>query len=110
MQPSLYAKYIKERENIDIVEREYGFATYQINPPTVYIRDIYVDADHRNSSIAADLADSIVAKARSEGCNRLLGTVIPSLHGATTSLKVLLAYGMRLDSATNNLIIFIKDI
>lgn len=108
---SLYGQYIKEREGKDIVENDYGFATYMINKDnSCYIESIYVIPDARHDHVASQLADEIAYIAKSQGCNTLLGSVSPSANHSTSSLKVLLAYGFQLDSATNNFILMRKEI
>lgn len=108
---SLYGAYIKERLGDGIVERLEGFATYRfINKTQIYIMDIYVHPDFRNSHIASELADEIIEIGKKEGAKELLGTVVPSTNGSTHSLRVLLGYGFSLSSATNDLIIFKKEI
>ncbi len=109
---SLYGKYIQEKIGDLILETEEGFATYRyINEKTqVYIIDIYVLPEFRKTKLASALADQIVALAKFEGAKELIGTVNPSVKGSTESLKVLLGYGMSLKSASNDLIIFGKEI
>lgn len=109
---SMYAAYLNERTNDEILETEKGFATFRyLNDfKTVYIVDIYVRPDFRKDGIAGALADTIVEMAKASGATELLGTVAPSAKNSTDSLKVLLAYGMKLHSATSDCIIFRKDI
>lgn len=112
MQDSMYASYIKERTFDHILETDEGFATYRYleDGRTVYIVDIYVKPEFRQSGHAARMADTIVKEAREKLCHTIVGTVIPNTRGATKSLKVLLGYGMDLHSADKNIIIFRKDI
>lgn len=107
---SLYAEYLKERTDDLILEEPTGFATYRYLGTSVYIIDIYTVKESRNSGMAAAMADKIVAEAKEKGCNELLGTVIPTAKGSSVSMDVLRAYGMKLKSSENNLIIFRKDI
>lgn len=109
---SKYGDYIMERLGDGIVERDEGFATYRFldNKRAVYIVDIYVRPDFRNSDIASEMADQIAHLARKEGARELLGTVNPSAKGSTDSLKVLLGYGMSLKSAANDVVVFSKEI
>ncbi len=103
---SLYSEYILEREGKLIVECEEGFATYLIDGENCYIVDLYVRPAARKSGLAAKMADEIADRARALDCKWLLGTVNPATQGATTSLKVLLAYGMELAGIKDNLIWF----
>lgn len=109
---SLYAEYLSERTNDEIIETAHGFATFRYlnEGKSVYIMDIYVKPEHRKTNLAADMADVIAKLAKAKGATEMLGTVVPSAKNSTTSLRVLLAYGMTLQSSTNDLIVFRKDI
>lgn len=108
---SLYSAYIRERTNKDIIEIPEGFVVYEfINNTTVYIEEIFVLPEHRRSDIARDLANQVLGIAKEKGYSKVLGSVDTRARNAEDSIKVLLAYGMTLDSANQNLIIFKKDI
>ena len=108
---SLYGDYLRERTFDEIIETEKGFATYRfMDDSCVYIIDIYVKPEFRKSGAASDIADTIVEIAKKRGCYKLMGSVVPSTKGSTTSLKVLLGYGMSLESSSNDFIIFSKEI
>jgi len=108
---SLFAEYKKEREGIDVIEFESkALATYRITGEECYIIDIFVRSPFRKQGLASKLADLITDEAKKVGCKYLTGTVVPSTQGSTESLQVLLAYGFRLHSSQNDVIIFIKEI
>lgn len=107
---SLYAEYIKERENKDIVETSEGFATYVFTDQGVYIVDLYVKPDFRKTHVASELADKIAIIAKERGHSKMFGTVNLTAAKPTLSLKVLLAYGMALSSCGNNYIVLEKEI
>lgn len=109
---SLYAEYLKERSKDEIIESDFGFATYRDLPDqdAVYIVDIYVSPKLRKDGLASKLADEISEFAKLKGRKKLLGSVVPSTNGSTISLKALLGYGMRLQSSTNDFILFEKDV
>lgn len=109
---SLFAEYVLERTDDLIIETSGCFAVYRYLPggKGVYIMDIYVQEHLRQCGAAADLADRIVIQAKEKGCIEIFGTVVPSLKGATRSVKVLLAYGMSVHKASEDLITFRKDI
>ena len=110
MHKSNFAKYIKERENKEVIEDEYGFATYLYENDYVYIEDIYVIPEKRKDKIASKYADAIALEAKELGYNKMLGSVVPSSPNSTISLKVLLGYGFKLLSSQENMIYFIKEI
>lgn len=105
-----FISYMKEREGAEIYETEKGFATYIIKDAECYIKDIWVKPDFRQSKVASQLADKIVEIAKSNGCKYLTGSVCPSANHSTESLQVLLGYGMKLHSSTQNLIWFTKEL
>lgn len=108
---SLYAKYLMERTDDLILEREFGYCTYRyVDEETVYIVDIFVLQEFRKTHYASDMADYVAAEAKAKGVKKMIGSVVPSKKGATISMKVLLGYGMELDSATNDFIVFKKGI
>lgn len=111
---SQYGDYIKERLGDSIVERAEGFATYRFlerdGIKSVYIVDIYVGPLFRATKVASEMADEICKAAKEKGCTKLIGSVVPSSNGSTTSLRVLLGYGMTLKASTNDFITFEKEI
>jgi len=111
---SHYGDYIKEHHGDGIVEREHGFATYRYmqldGKPAIYIVDIYVAPERRITNLASEMADEVVCLGLVNGCHLLVGTVVPSAKNSTSSLKVLLAYGMSLHNSSNDLIVMKKEI
>ena len=107
---SLYGKYLLERENINILETEIGFATYLFENDYVYIKDIFVLKEYRNAKTASDMADKIAEIAKQKGYKKMLGSVCPSTNGSTSSIQVLISYGFKVIQSTENMIYFIKEI
>ena len=108
---SLYGDYLKERTNDHIIETEVFFATYRfLNEKQCYIIDIYVQPGWRGEHVATEAANRIAHIAKERGCTELLGTVVPSAKNSTASVQVLINYGMTLLSASNDLIIFKKEL
>lgn len=108
---SLYAQYAKEYTGRSVIETDHGFITYRYpDNNTVYIENLYVIPDFRQKSAASRMADIVIAEAKEKGCTRCLGSVVPSANNSTISMKVLLAYGFEIDSATNDFVLMRKDI
>lgn len=109
---SMYANYLLEKTNDKILETDKGFLTYRYLPDknAVYIVDIYVMPDFRRDNVASTMADMVVDEARQKGFTKLIGSVVPSAKNSTASLRVLLGYGMRLESSTTDFIVFEKEI
>lgn len=96
----------------EILETDYGFATYRFLPEegAVYIIEIYILPEYRKQGFASRIADEVGAIAREKGFHHMLGTVNPGAKGSTDSLKVLLAYGMELKSSDATTIVLGKGI
>lgn len=108
---SLYAEYLFERTNDEIIETADGFVTYRyLNDDQVYIIDIFIRSTERKKGKASELADIVRDEARLRGCKEMLGTVVPNTKNATASIITLIAYGMKIHSSSENLIVFKKDI
>lgn len=107
---SLYGQYLKEREGFEIIENDYGFASYKCIGQECYLRDLYVVPNKRKSHVASDLADQICEIGKQNGCKYLSGSVSPEDPNATRNIQVLIAYGMRLVRSTNDLLWFIKEL
>ena len=106
----LYKEYIQERTSKQILGDERGFAVYSYVETAVYIEDIFVLKDFRQSGIAAKMANEIADEARKKEIKIMLGSVDPLAKGADDSIKVLHAYGMKVTGTQNGLIFFKKDI
>lgn len=107
---SLYAQYIKERENFEIIEDEFGYATYRIVGEECYVRDVFVLPECRQKNHASGYVDKISEIAKTEGCTHVTTTVSPLAEGATTSLKAILGYGFKLLNSKEDRIVFVKEI
>lgn len=106
----LFANYLHEREGVEVLQTPDGFAIYSIQGSECYLRDIYIQPKARKSGLASIIANKIQDIAKGKGCTVMTGSVSPSANNSTDSIKVLLAYGMKVVSASNNFIIFSKDI
>ena len=108
---SLYAEYARELLGRSVIETDKGFITYRYpDESTVYIENLYVIPDFRKTALASAMADEVILEAKTKGCTKCLGSVIPSANNSTVSMKVLLAYGFQIDSATTDFILMKKDI
>lgn len=107
---SLFAEYINETQGREIIEADFGFATYVINGPQVYIEDIYVRPEYRKQNFATRLADKVKEKAKAQGCTHMLGTVNCTFKDPTTSLKALLGYGFKIENVFQDVIVMKMEI
>ena len=108
---SLYAAYIKERENKDIIEYDNGFITYQIFDTGIcYIQDIYVIPEMRKSGLTAKMQSEVIEIAKTKKCHTLVGSVCLDTNDANRNLKILLSDGWQVDKIGGNMIYLNKQI
>lgn len=110
MSTTLYAKYLKERESAELLEKDWGFATYKLGPDYVYLQDIYVDESERQSGKGVELMNEVAEIARAKGIKTLLGSVDTGAPFATTMMTIMIKQGFKLMSCSGNLIYLKKDI
>lgn len=104
-------EYFKELKGLDIFEEEHGFILYRIQPPYLYIHDMYIKPEMRQTGVARDMADRLCAAAKDHlQCTHLMADIQPSNRTATLSMKVLIAYGMEIVEANHDEIILTKEI
>lgn len=107
---SIYSDYIKTLQGKGVIESEKGFATYSTFSDGLYIENIYVAPDYRETGVASGMADQIADLSKKEGHKYIYGSVVPKHNGSTDSMKVLLAYGFFLLSSSDELILLRKEI
>lgn len=112
----MYARYLKETQNKEMLETPHGFLTYGFNCvpgvafPHCYIEDLYVVPEMRKTHIASTMADKVAGIARERGITKMIGSVALGRKGADESLEVLKRYGMRLFAAHDQTIFTVKDL
>lgn len=110
-----YAKYLKELKNFEMIEDDDGFVTFgyqedERGKTVCYIEDIYVLPEKRCKNVASKYADLVANHAKELGCDRLFGSVVPSLTDSHYRILVLIGYGFKLHSSVNDLVWFYKEI
>lgn len=107
---NLWKDYLKEREGLEVLEKEHGFATYIFRTFDCYIQDIYVVPEKRNSKFASHLADEVCQIAKEKGFKTLTGSVDLRASSYATSEKVLKGYGMRFYKKEGYITYYYKEI
>lgn len=107
---SHYAKFIKERENKEILENDYGFASYQFTPDGVYIENVYILPPFRKSGIAVDFEKEITKIALEKGYKYLYSSVAINTPDCSENLCRMIKHGAKLHSVSGNAIFVSKSI
>lgn len=106
----LYAAYLKERENADVFETDWGIAVYKWGSDNVYLQDIYVIPEMRQSGLGVELMEYVEAEAVQRGIYKMYGSVAPSTPFSDSMLRIMLKLGFKLSSSGPDMIYLIKDI
>lgn len=70
----LYAEYIKEREGMNLIEKQYGFCTYKIINEYIYLADIYIKKDERRKGLTKVLVNEVEEIGKNNDCTFILGS------------------------------------
>lgn len=106
----MYKDYLKERENLDILETDYGFATVRQMDDCLYLQDIYVKPEFRKQGKGREMLAVVEDAAREMGFSKVLGSCSPPAAGSDTSLRIILACGFKLLSCDKDIIYLVKDL
>lgn len=92
----LYAGYLKEREGMSLLENEFAFLTFiKQADGSYYVRDLYVDPDHRREKHGTELTNAVMDMAIRENSKFLYGSVSFNDPNFDRCVASLTAYGMR---------------
>lgn len=108
----MYNAYVKEKENLDIIDNEHGFAAYQISKysKTLDIGDFYVKPESRNGIKAIALFQKIEELAKEKGCNKISCCVILSQLKPEDSLAGVLRVKFKYSHTNNDTMYFYKKL
>lgn len=106
----MYAKYLKEREGSEIVEKVEGFMVLKFLEDSVYLQDIYVLPEFRKQGMGRKMLEELEILARDAGFSSIVGSCCPTANGSTESLKAILACGFKLRNCEKDIIFLVKDI
>lgn len=114
----MYPRYLRETLGHELYEdpEGRGFLTYGfdcipgVDFPHVYIQEIYTTPEHRVKGVAAQMADHVAVLARACGKKVMFGSVCGTAKEPDRSLRVLMAYGMKLYSINDNVVYMAKGL
>lgn len=102
--------YLKEIQNLEFFENDQGFIAYRIYETNLHIAHMYVAPEFRLMKVATALADSLIEEAKEVGCKTITADVEPSNNNATASTIFILSYGLQIISASEDEILFYKEL
>lgn len=107
---TLYAKYMKERSNAEILETESGFIVYRIVGKECFIVDMYFDRDKRGTKLPTQLVNELGEVAKESGCECITANIHLSDKMAAKTLTSTLKFGFSLVRADAGILLIAKDL
>ena len=112
MKKSLYGQYIAEREGNIILETEFGFATCQIEENSIYLMDMYVVPEKRQTGVGRDFLNKAAELAKEHNKSIITTSVCYNTNNPETSMLAILSCGFKFFNVkeSDNMIYFYKEI
>jgi len=107
---TLYAKYIKERENFDVLETDSSFLTYKIKENSCFIGHAYVEKSARKKGGLRHIINDLSIIAKRNGCETITGAIDLRDSGASVTLLASLKIGFKVFQAESGVILIAKKI
>lgn len=107
---SLYADYIKERQDFECLENEYSFITYKKIDDFMFIEDLYIKPEARRKGEGFELGKKVEDIAKKLGCKALVTTVDTSTNNWEASLQGIFKFGFNLVNEDKTCLYFNKEL
>lgn len=107
-----YAAYIKEREDMEFYENDKGFVTYCYYPElqACYLAEIYVLPEFRGTITAFNLFKRVCNVAKSNGYNKMIGSVDTTTNGYEKSEQLMQKLGWQFYKKVGYMVYYIGKI
>lgn len=106
----LYASYLKERENAELIAYDWGFAVYKFFPDYCYLQDVFVQEGRRTEGLGVRLEAEVIAAAKKANLKWLYGSIDPQTKFATSMMQIMLGLKYKLSHTNGGLIYMKKEI
>jgi len=108
----LYAAYIKEREGMDLIEKDYGFCTYKIINDYIYLADMFITKENRKNDLTRVLLEEVTSVGKNNDCKFVLGSFCLDTNNWQSGKALVKALGFKFfeKQKKTNMIYVIKEI
>lgn len=106
----MYFDYIKEREGLDFIIKDYGFCSYSIKDQECFLMDVYIKPEFRKTHKGSTLLNELCSIARDSKCTYLTARNYPKSFGSSESLLAALKYGFKVITTNNEFILIAKEL
>lgn len=107
---TFYAKYIKDREELVILENEFGFITYKISGKECFLANMYIDENQRQKGKGRELISQLSEIAHAKSCDVISANIHINDKNASKTLLAALIVGFKIARAEYGTLLIVKDI
>lgn len=107
---TLYAKYIKDREGLEILEDELSFIIYKISGEECFIRNMCIENNARGSGKCREIIDRLSEIAGKAKCKYVSANIDLKDPGHDHTLLASLHLGFRTVRANDDVLLIIKEL
>lgn len=106
----MFKEYLKERENKEVIENEYGFLVYKIFDKECFLADFYIKPAFRKTFVVGDFVSQLEVIAKDNGCECITAQIQIADKGHKVTLSAAFKLGFNIVSSNNNAIIIMKEV
>lgn len=103
----MYAQYIKEKCNAELIQTERGFITYSVNGDSVHIHDAYVLPEYRGRGESKALVDEVIRRTEAK---KLTSCLQINSNDMNQTLITQLCFGFKLVGASEKELYLVKEL
>ncbi len=107
---SMYAQYIKEREDVDTYEDERGFFTYQVSNDSFHVVDLFILPKFRNNGVGKEYSDKIEELAKESNCKQTFCSTCTQALNWKQSNKYILSNNYKKIKEVGVMVYYIKEL
>jgi N-acetylglutamate synthase-like GNAT family acetyltransferase len=108
----MYRDYVKEKESLETLQTDVGFAAYRICPITkiMDIGDFYIKPECRTGLESTRLFNKVKEVAKDKGVNRITCCVVTTHQNPEQSLYVVVRHKFKISHVHDGVIYFYQNI
>ena len=108
----MYSAYVKEKERLETLSTEVGFAAYRINKVAniLDIGDFYIKPEFRNGFKSTELFTKVKELAKESGVNRITCCVVTTHNNPEDSMYAVLRHKFKISHMGDGVIYFYQNI
>lgn len=109
---NLYAEYLKEREDKELLYTNDYFVVYEILKNYIYLQDMYIRPEKRGNRLSKKLLEDVCNIGKNNSCNQIITSACLKANNFDKSFYIIKSYGFEAykKDEKNGMIYFIKGI